>query len=258
MGRARRPYAPSVPTVLLLRHGRSTANTAGVLAGRAPGVLLDDVGRAQVEAVARRLAAVPLAAVVSSPVQRCLDTAEAVRAVDGPRGRLARRPGLVVDERLSECDYGSWTGRPIKELVKEKEWAVVQQHPSAAQFPGGEALREVQARAVEALREHDARLRREVGDDAVWLACTHGDVIKALVADAVGSHLDTFQRIVADPASVTAIRYTATRPFLLRLNDTGGDLAGFAPAKRRGRSRTADSSDAVVGGGAGAAPDGRG
>ena len=248
-----------MPTVLLLRHGRSTANTAGLLAGRTPGVLLDDVGRAQVQAVAQRLAVVPLAAVVSSPVQRCVDTAEAVRAVGGPRGTLARRPDLHLDDRLSECDYGDWTNRPLKELVKEPEWTVVQQHPSAAQFPGGEALREVQARAVEAVRQHDARLRREVGEHAVWVAVTHGDVIKALVADAVGSHLDTFQRIVADPASVTAIRYTTTRPFLLRLNDTGGELAGLVPpVRRRGRSRTADSSDAMVGGGAGAEPRSRG
>ena len=248
-----------MPTVLLLRHGRSTANTAGLLAGRTPGVLLDDVGRAQVQAVAQRLAVVPLGAVVSSPVQRCVDTAEAVRAVGGPRGTLARRPDLHLDDRLSECDYGDWTNRPLKELLKEPEWTVVQQHPSAAQFPGGEALREVQARAVEAVREHDARLRREVGEHAVWVAVTHGDVIKALVADAVGSHLDTFQRIVADPASVTAIRYTTTRPFLLRLNDTGGELAGLVPpVRRRGRSRTADSSDAVVGGGAGAEPRSRG
>ena len=248
-----------MPTVLLLRHGRSTANTAGVLAGRTPGVLLDDVGRAQVEAVAARLAPVPLAAVVSSPVQRCVDTAEAVRAVPGPRGRLRQRPDLLLDERLSECDYGDWTNRPLRDLAKEPHWTVVQQHPSAAQFPGGESLREVQARAVAAVRATDERLRRDVGEHAVWVAVTHGDVIKAIVADAVGSHLDTFQRIVADPASVTAIRYTSTRPFLLRLNDTGGDLAGLVPPKRRrGRSRTADSSDAVVGGGAGAGTDGRG
>ncbi len=248
-----------MPTVLLLRHGRSTANTAGVLAGRTPGVLLDDVGRAQVAAVAQRLAVVPLSAVVSSPVQRCVDTAEAVRAVAGPRGGLRHRPDLLLEERLSECDYGSWTNRSLRELAKEPHWAVVQQHPSAAQFPGGESLREVQARAVEAVRSVDARLREEVGEHAVWLAVTHGDVIKAVVADAVGAHLDTFQRIVADPASITAVRYTPGRPFLLRSNDSGGDLAGLVDAKRRrGRSRSADSSDAVVGGGAGSDADGRG
>lgn len=248
-----------MPTVLLLRHGRSTANTAGVLAGRTPGVLLDDVGRAQVAALGQRLAPVPLSAVVSSPVQRCVDTAEAVRAVPGPRGKLHRRPELVLDERLSECDYGEWTNRALKDLAKEPHWTVVQQHPSAAQFPGGEALRDVQARAVAAVREIDARLREEVGEHAVWAAVTHGDVIKAIVADAVGCHLDTFQRIVADPASVTAVRYTTTRPFLLRANDTGGDLAGLAPPKQgRRRSRTAESSDAAVGGGAGSVTGSRG
>lgn len=250
-----------MPTLLLVRHGRSTANTAGVLAGRGPGVELDELGRTQVAAVAQRFAAVPLAAVLSSPVQRCHDTAAAIRAVHGPRGRGRRRPELVLDERLSECDYGSWTGRKLSELVKEPAWAVVQSHPSAAQFPGGETLRAVQARAVDVVREIDERLLREVGDHAVWLAVSHGDVIKAVVADALGMHLDSFQRIVADPASVTAVRYTTTRPFVLRLNDTAGDLAPLVPARRRPpgsrRSRSADS-DAAVGGGAGSVPAGRG
>lgn len=243
-----------MPTVLLLRHGRSTANTAGILAGRAPGVLLDDVGQAQVAAVGQRLADVPLSAIVSSPVQRCLDTAAAVHAVPGPRGRHRRRPDVVADDRLSECDYGDWTGRALRDLAKEPHWAVVQQHPSAAHFPGGESLREVQARAVAAVRDSDARLRAEIGEQAVWLAVSHGDVIKAVVADAVGSHLDSFQRIVVDPGSITVIRYTTTRPFLLRSNDVGGDLSGLVP-RRRTRAR---SSDADLGGGAGAGPRSRG
>lgn len=242
-----------MPTVLLLRHGRSTANTAGVLAGRTPGVLLDERGRSQVAALGQRLAALPLVAVVSSPVQRCVDTAEAVRAVPGPRGRYRTRPDLQLDERLSECDYGDWTNRALKDLAKEPLWATVQQHPSAARFPGGESLREMQARAVTAVRETDARLRAEVGENALWVAVTHGDIIKAVVADAVGSHLDSFQRIVADPASVTVLRYTPHRPFLLRLNDTGGELASLVPPKARRGARA--SSEAVVGGGAGAADD---
>jgi broad specificity phosphatase PhoE len=136
-------------------------------------------------------------------------------------------------------------------------WAVVQQHPSAAVFPGagGEALAATQARAVAAVREWNARL----GKDAVWLACTHGDIIKAIVADALGMHLDLFQRIVADPCSVTAIRYTEVRPFLLFGNDSGGDLATLlAPPPEKKTSKRAKkalaSSDAVVGGGAGSAP----
>jgi probable phosphomutase (TIGR03848 family) len=228
-------------TVILLRHGRTTANAAGVLAGWTPGVRLDETGAGQVRAVGDRLAAVPLAAVVSSPLERCRQTAGAVLA-----GRTAE---LQVDDRFGEARYGDWTGRPIKELVKEPLWKVVQQHPSAAVFPGpeGEGLAQTQARAVAAVREWNAKL----GPDAVWLACSHGDVIKAIVADALGMHLDQFQRIVVDPASVSVITYTDTRPFVVRVNDTGGDVSALVPPKKKRRGRRAASSDAVVGGGAG-------
>jgi probable phosphomutase (TIGR03848 family) len=230
-----------VTTVILLRHGRTTANAAGVLAGWTPGVRLDDAGTAQVQAVAQRLAAVPLAAVVSSPLERCQQTAGAV--ADG------RPLELQTDDRLGEARYGDWTGRPIKELVKDPMWKVVQQHPSAAVFPGaeGEGLAQTQARAVAAVREWNAKL----GPDAVWLACSHGDVIKAVLADALGVHLDQFQRIVVDPASLSVVTYTDTRPFVARVNDTGGDVSALVPAPKKRRGRRAASSDAVVGGGAG-------
>lgn len=243
-----------MPTVLLVRHGRSTANTGGVLAGWTPGVDLDDTGRAQAAALAERLAVAPLAVLVSSPLDRCLRTAEAVEMAHGPAG--APRPRVVTDERLGECRYGDWTGRDLKSLSKDPLWKVVQQHPSAAVFPGpgGESLRAMQLRALDAIRDWDAQVAAEHGDDALWVAVSHGDVIKSLVADAVGSHLDAFQRIVVDPCSVTAVRYTKTRPFLLRCNDTGGDLAALVPPGRRRRARrragVADS-DAVVGGSTG-------
>ena len=227
-------------TVLLLRHGRTTANAAGILAGWTPGVPLDDAGAAQVRAVGERLAKVPLAAVVSSPLERCVQTADAVAA--------GRELAVQTDDRLGEARYGDWTGRTIKELSKEPLWKVVQQHPSAAVFPGdeGEGLAQTQARAVAAVRAWNAVL----GPHAVWLACSHGDVIKAILADALGLHLDQFQRIVVDPASLSVITYTDTRPFVVRVNDTGGDVSGLVPpARRRRRGRT--SSDAVVGGGAG-------
>ena len=228
-------------TVVLLRHGRTTANAGGVLAGWTPGVELDDAGRAQVQAVGERLAKVPLAAIVSSPLERCRQTAEAIAA--------GRELTVQTDDRLGEARYGDWTGRTIKELVKEPLWKVVQQHPSAAVFPGsdGEGLAQTQARAVAAVRAWNAQL----GPDAVWLACSHGDVIKAILADAFGLHLDQFQRIVVDPASVSIVTYTETRPFVVRVNDVGGDLSVLVPAPKRGRRRTT-SSDAVVGGGAGA------
>ncbi|MCD0481346.1 histidine phosphatase family protein [Streptacidiphilus sp. ASG 303] len=236
-----------MPTLLLVRHGRSTANSSGVLAGWSPGVDLDDEGRAQAAALAARLAGVPLARVVSSPLDRCRQTVQPL---------LAARPELGtadLDERVGECRYGDWTGRPLAELAKEPLWRTVQDHPSAAVFPGpeGESLAAMSRRAVEAVREWDARVAEEHGPDAVWLACTHGDIIKAVVADALGLHLDLFQRISADPASVTAVRYTPLRPFLLRLGDTG-DLSSLVPRTPAPGGDAAERSDAVVGGATGA------
>lgn len=234
--------------MLLVRHGRTTANASGVLAGWTPGVLLDDHGVQQAQSLAQRLGVVPVSAVVSSPLERCRQTAEHLTSVPGPKG--GARPDIVTDERLGECRYGDWTGRELKTLVKDPLWKVVQQHPSAAVFPGpeGESMRSMQQRALDAVRDWDARVAAEHGDDAVWVAVSHGDVIKAILADAVGAHLDEFQRITVSPASVSAVRYTATRPFLLRSNDGGGDLSAFVPPARRRRKPPARGADAVVGG----------
>ncbi|MFI8964256.1 histidine phosphatase family protein [Streptomyces sp. NPDC053493] len=235
-------------TLILVRHGRSTANTSGVLAGRTPGVALDERGAAQAAALPGRLAGVPLAAVVSSPLQRCQETV---------RPLLDARPGLSLhtDERISECDYGDWSGRKLAELMDEPLMEVVQAHASAAAFPGGESMRAMQARAVDAVRDWNARVEAEHGEDAVYAMCSHGDIIKALVADALGLHLDLFQRIQVDPCSVTVVRYTRLRPFLVRLGDTG-DLAALAPRESAGNGGAApagaDSGAAEVGGGAGA------
>lgn len=234
-------------TVILLRHGRSTANVSGVLAGRTPGVALDDRGREQAAALVARMQPVPIAAVVTSPLQRCVETVTP----------LAEARGVAPshDERLAEVDYGDWTAKSLRELAKHPLWTVVQQHPSAAVFPAGEGLAAVQARAVAAIREHDARVAAEHGQHAVWVACSHGDVIKAVLADAFGLHLDQFQRIMVDPASVSVVHYTPTRPFVWRTNDSGGDLAGLAPPpkRRRARRKAVDPPvDAVVGGSTGA------
>ncbi|MDQ6934945.1 MAG: MSMEG_4193 family putative phosphomutase [Actinomycetota bacterium] len=236
-----------MPTVILARHGRTTANTAGVLAGRTKGVHLDDTGVEQARAAARRLEGVPLAAVVSSPLERCRETA---RLLAGTSVKVS------TDRRLTECDYGEWTGRSLKELAREKMWRTVQVHPAAAQFPAGESLAEMSARAVAAVRDHDVRLEAEVGPDAVWVAVSHGDVIKAVLADALGTHLDAFQRIMVDPASLSVVRYGPTRPFVLGMNTSSGSLAHLAPSPRKGRQRGTGRSprsadDAILGGGAG-------
>lgn len=241
-------------TLLLVRHGRTTANSSGVLAGWTPGVRLDDKGRDQAAALARRLAEVPLAAVVSSPLERCRETAAEIAAVrEGTK--LALDAGVQIDDRVGECRYGDWTGQELKKLVKDPLWPVVQNHPSAVVFPGegGEALRDTAARAVDAVRDWNARLDADHGPDTRYLVCSHGDVIKAIVADALGLHLDLFQRIMVDPCSLTVIHYGRTRPFVARLNDTGGGVEALIPApKRRKRGKSAATDDAVVGGGAGA------
>jgi probable phosphomutase (TIGR03848 family) len=227
-----------VGTVILLRHGRSTANSAGVLAGRTLGVGLDEGGVAQAQALVERLAQLPLAAVVSSPLQRCQETVVPLAQ--------ARELEVTVDDRFIEVDYGQWTGRELSKLGKEPLWKVVQSHPSAAVFPGGEGLAALQARAVAAVREWDAKLAAEHGPHVLWLVCSHGDVIKAVLADALGVHLDGFQRIVANPCSISAVTYTETRPFVQRVNDCGDDLRSLVQPKRRRRRRP--SSDATPGG----------
>ena len=240
-----------MPTLVLVRHGRTAANATGVLAGRSPRVHLDDTGRDQAERVGARLAGVPLVRVVSSPLERTLETARAIVGAQAGRPRVRRDRGLV------ECGYGAWTGRPLKELAKETLWRTVQAHPSAVTFPEGESLADMQHRAVGAVRRHDAQVADEDAADSVWVAVSHGDVIKAVLADALGLHLDQFQRIVVDPASVSVVRYTAHRPFVLHVNDQGSDLSVLKPPPRKrrrgGRSAKTDS-DAVLGGGPGRQP----
>ncbi|WP_029135880.1 MSMEG_4193 family putative phosphomutase [Nakamurella lactea] len=196
-------------TVVLLRHARSVANAASVLAGRSAGVGLDEVGVEQAAGLPGRLAEVPIARLVSSPLERCLRTL----------APLAEATGLTVeqDPALAEVDYGEWTGRPLRELFGEPMWKTVQGRPSAAVFPGGESLAAVSARAVAALH----RLIETTTDDGALLICSHGDVIKALLADALGLHLDLFQRISVGPASVSVIRFVEHRPFVERMGDNG-------------------------------------
>lgn len=231
-------------TVLLLRHGRTSSNTAGVLAGWTPGVGLDDTGRRQVEDARKRLEQLPIARIVSSPLQRCQETAAALSAgaLDIP---------VQTDERLGECRYGAWTGRKIADLAKDELWRTVQDHPSAAVFPPSadyahESLAQMSARAVAAAREIDAEVEREHGPAAIWVAVSHGDVLKAILADALGTHLDEFQRIVVGPASVSAVRYTPRRPFVLRINDATGELGDLL-------TKQDPSGDATPGGETGAA-----
>jgi probable phosphomutase (TIGR03848 family) len=235
-----------VTTVLLVRHGRTTANDAGVLAGWTEGVSLDETGQVQVRALAARLTPVPLVAVVTSPLQRCRETTDLL--VGG--GNVP----VHSEDRLGEVRYGEWSGQELKKLAKEPLWKVVQSHPSAMTFPGegGESLRGMADRAVDAVRDWNSRLGSDK-KESVYAVVSHGDVIKAILADALGMHLDQFQRLVVDPGSVSIVSYTPLRPFVLRVNDVGGDLTFLAPRKGTRRRRKAASSEASLGGGLGAA-----
>lgn len=224
-------------TALLVRHGRTTANATGLLAGRAVGVTLDEIGREQAALAGARLAAVPLVAVVSSPLERCQQTAQHIL------DRQVGTPYASVDLDLTECDYGQWQGRRLTELATEELWPRVQSQPSAVVFPGGESMAAMQARAVAAIRRHDAAVEAEHGPGAVWVAVSHGDIIKSILADALGMHLDLFQRINVSPASVSVVRYGASRPSVHATNTDAGDLSWLSKGIHAG--------DAPVGGGAG-------
>ena len=224
-------------TVILVRHGRSTANVTGVLAGRAAGVNLDQLGRDQAALTGNRLAPVPLVGVVSSPLERCQQTAQFIM------DRQTGSPYAPVEADLTECDYGQWQGRTLSDLATEDLWPVVQSQPSAVVFPGGESMAGMQARSVAAIRRHDAAFEAEHGPAAVWAAVSHGDIIKSILADALGMHLDLFQRINVGPASISIVRYGSGRPSVYAMNTDGGDLSWL--------SKGIQAADAPVGGGAG-------
>ena len=240
--------------VLLVRHGL-TAGTGSVLTGRTPGIGLDDRGRDQAAALAARLAGVARDAIVSSPLQRGRETAAAIAAA-----RDGSQVAVTEDARFAEVAYGDWTGKPIKRLAKEPLWRVVQAHPSAVRFPGedGESLPGVQERAVAAIRDWNSRL----GPRAAYVVCSHGDVIKSILADSLGMHLDMFQRIQVDPCSVSVIRYTPLRKGGRRRKDTGASgprkagaeddagQQGIANGQAAGHAGVSEG-DAVIGGGAG-------
>lgn len=196
-------------TVLyLLRHGRTAANVAQILPGRRPGIELDAVGIQQAQAAAARLRATKLTAVVTSPLARCRQTVAA----------LTDAPEPVVDERLIEADFGEWTGRSVPDLAREPLWEQVQRTPSTVTFPGGESITAMQARAMAAIRDWDARVTAEHGAEAAWLVCSHADVIKTILAALLGVPLDNFQRFVVANAAPSVVHLAADHAYLLQLN----------------------------------------
>jgi probable phosphomutase (TIGR03848 family) len=213
--------------VLLIRHATTEA-TGRILTGWAPGHPLDEGGRDQAEALAERLSAVKLAAVYSSPIERCAETADAIAA----KQRLPVR----TDEDLGEVRYGDWTGRPLRVLARTRLWRQLMRAPSQTRFPNGETLAEVQVRAVSAVNSIAAR---HAGRTVA--VCTHADVIRLLIAHYAGVHVDLFQRTAVSPASVTAVVLEGGSPRILRVNDTGtlADLTVAKPPPRKPAPRRA-------------------
>ena len=210
--------APAPTLVLLVRHGQ-TPTTGRTLPGRAAGLHLADKGHEQAQAVAERIQpfGARVAAVYASPLERTRETA-------APIGKAVKKR-VRVNRGLLECDFGQWTGKELKALGKLPEWKQVQRYPSCVRFPGGESFTEMQMRITDAV----AKLVASHPGKTV-VAVSHADPIKAVVAHAMGTHLDLFQRIVVSPCSVTAILYTADGPVVLCVNSTGRDLTTLAPS----------------------------
>lgn len=221
--------------VLLVRHAHSVANGSGILAGRREGVLLSAAGKKQAQGLAKRLGDIPIKSLRSSPLERCEQTILPwLKMVSGENPTLT----VQIDHDLSEVDYGDWTGRKLRALAKEPLWKRVQDEPSQVTFPEGESLRAVQERAMAALhRGLDKRGKGHV------ILVSHGDVLKSIIASALNMHLDEFQRIVVDPASISILDYSSSKPRLILLNDSRSRLNPELFVDRRKRL--------LVGGGAG-------
>lgn len=212
MAAVRRPV-----TVLLVRHG-TTATTGTTLPGRASGLHLSEAGRAQAEAAAARIGALAdVRAVYASPLERAQETAAPIAATTGRRVRTA--------EGLNECDFGAWTGRKLADLRRLAAWKQVQGLPSGFRFPNGESFAEMQTRICGTLGELTARHR-----GGAIVVVSHADPIKAAVAQAVGTPLDLFQRIVISPCSISVVAYGGGSPVVLTVNSTGDDLRTLRPS----------------------------
>lgn len=210
--------ADAASVVLLVRHGL-TPTTGIKLPGRAPGLHLSEEGRRQADAAAARIGALPkVAAVYSSPITRARETARPIA--------LALRRALRIERDLAELDIGEWTGMSLKQAARRPEWETVQRNPSHFRFPGGESFPEMQARITSALGKIVARHPGQI-----VVAVSHADPIKAAVAQALGTPLDLFQRIMIAPSSITAVAYHRGGPAVLTVNSVAGDLTWLGGGK---------------------------
>ncbi len=198
-------------TLILIRHGRTPANEQGILAGRTPGVMLDEVGLKSTEALQKKFADLNVVKVVASPLERTVQTAKMVF----PKHEPDTHHGLI------ECEYGDWTGRKLEDLKDEPLWKTVVKEPHKVQFPNGESMQAMFDRAVKTISEVDEQLTKEHGENFIWAAVSHGDIIKAIVANAFGLELAKFQKIYVEPASVSVLRIQGDDIGVLKVNDSG-------------------------------------
>lgn len=222
--------------LVLIRHAHSSANLAGILSGRLPNVHLTEKGLTQSQELAERLGQFPVAQLRISPMERCFETIEPWLNKYALKGDSMLEP--LFDEQLTEVDYGKWSGKKLSVLSKKSLWRTVQESPSRMYFPEGEGIAHMQARAMTSVHEAISTKRR-----GAVIIVSHGDVIKSILASCLGMHLDEFQRIIVDPASISLVDFTTIKPRVLLMNDSKSQVTDLLKAPRRSKN--------LLGGGSG-------
>lgn len=219
--------------LVFIRHAHSTANDAGILSGQLPGISLSKKGKKQAQELVERLGASSFDSIRVSPMQRCEETIAPWINSRYSRGMKSYQ----IDESLIEMNYGTWSGRKLSSLSREKMWKEIQERPSTVQFPQGERMKAMQKRALMSIS--DALEEKKNG---THLFVSHGDVLKALVASLLKMKLDDFQSLVIDSASVTVIDFDGSKSRLLAFNDSHSPIAPMTSMEK--------STKALLGGGA--------
>lgn len=186
---------------LLIRHGRSTANVDGILAGRMPGVRLHHSGHVQAEALASAFHGIACASIHVSPLERTLETASII---------FGEHSFETADELL-ECDYGTWSGRRIEELAKDPLWDLLHSEPSKTRFPGGESIPEVAQRIIDFVT-------RKAAPAGLHVFVTHADPIMMAIGHAAGAPVDAYQRIDVEPCSLSVLLVKGDRTGVVAVN----------------------------------------
>ena len=222
--------------LVLIRHAHSEANAAGILSGRLPNVHLSEKGTEQAKRLADRLGYFAISELRISPMERCFETVQPwINQFLAPKSK-GFEP--VIDPELTEVDYGSWSGRKLSVLSKNKSWKTVQQTPSRMYFPAGEGIANMQSRAMKSVHEMVSSKKKGAA-----VIVSHGDVIKSIIASALGMHLDEFQRIIIDPASVSILEYSEMKPRVILLNDSRAVVTDLLTTPARSKN--------LLGGGSG-------